>query len=99
MGFVAGCAVGEDSKAKRVYCVDEQDRVVDENQCEEAERHGGFIGGLPFFLLVGGFGGRSFVPGQRIPAQYTSTAQRMNPSDTSARSRAGLAATGKVASG
>jgi hypothetical protein len=101
MGFLAACGTdsNDENDAQRVYCVDEQDQVVDEDQCEEAERHGGFIGGLPFFFLLGGFGGNTYATGQRIPSQYTGGATRINPSDTNARSRAGLPSNGKVTSG
>jgi hypothetical protein len=99
MGFLTGCGGGGDNEAREVYCVDEQDKVVDDSQCEEAERHGGFVGGLPFFFLLGGFGGNRYSVGQRIPTQYTGAATRMNPSDSAARARNGLPSTGKVASG
>ena len=101
MGWLTACGTGgeDDNEAREVYCVDEQDQVVDDDQCEEAERHGGFVGGLPFFFLLGGFGGNRFSPGQTIPRQYTGAATRLNPSDSSARSRAGMPSTGKVASG
>jgi hypothetical protein len=101
MGWLTACGTGgeDDNGAREVYCVDEQDQVVDDDQCEEAERHGGFIGGLPFFFLLGGFGGNRYSVGQRIPAQYTGAATRVNPSDSSARSRNGLPRTGTVASG
>jgi hypothetical protein len=105
MGFLAACGAGdagsndEDAEAREVYCVDEQDQVVDDDQCEEAERHGGFVGGLPFFFLMGGFGGNRYNVGQRIPAQYTGAATRVNPADGGARSRNGLPPAGKVASG
>jgi hypothetical protein len=101
IGFLAGCGAGggDDKDAREVYCVDEQDQVVDEKQCEEAERHGGFVGGLPFFFLLGGFGGNRYSVGQRIPAQYTGSATRVNPSDSTARSRNGLPGSGRVASG
>jgi hypothetical protein len=98
MGFLTGCGGGE-NEAREVYCVDQQDKVVDDSQCEEAERHGGFVGGLPFFFLLGGFGGNRYSVGQQIPAQYTGAATRMNPSDSAARARNGLPGTGKVASG
>ncbi|WP_138734338.1 hypothetical protein [Modestobacter excelsi] len=101
MGWLTACGTGgnDDNEAREVYCVDEQDRVVDDDQCEEAERHGGFVGGLPFFFLLGGFGGNRYGVGQTIPRQYTGAATRVNPSDSSARSRAGMPSTGKVASG
>jgi hypothetical protein len=100
MGFLAACGSGDDENdAHRVYCVDEQDKVVNDDQCEEAERHGGFVGGLPFFFLVGGFGGNRYSVGQSIPRQYTTAANRVNPSDSTARRSAGLPNTGKVASG
>lgn len=102
IGFLAGCGAGggdDDTDAHEVYCVDEQDTVVDDSQCEEAERHGGFVGGLPFFFLLGGFGGNRYGAGQRIPAQYTGAATRVNPSDSAARARNGLPRTGTVASG
>ena len=100
MGWLTACGTGNDeNEAREVYCVDEQDQVVDDSQCEEAERHGGFVGGLPFFFLLGGFGGNRYSVGQRIPSQYTGAATRVNPSHSSARSRSGLPSSGKVSSG
>ena len=101
MGWLTACGTGQDDNgAREVYCVDEQDNVVDESQCEDAERHGGVgLGGLPFFFLLGNFGGNRYSVGQRIPQQYTTAGTRVNPSDTAARSRSGLPSSGKVTSG
>ena len=104
MGLLTACGAGggeyeNENEAREVYCVDEQDNVVDDEQCEEAERNGGFIGGLPFFFLLGNFGGNRYGVGQRIPQQYTGQATRVNPSDTTARSRNGLPSNGRVTSG
>ena len=103
MGWLTACGTGgedeNENEAREVYCVDEQDQVVDDEQCEEAERNGGFVGGVPFFFLLGGFGGNRYSVGQTIPRQYTGAATRVNPSDTSARSRSGLPSSGKVSSG
>jgi hypothetical protein len=100
MGFLAACGTDdEEQEAQVVYCVDEQDQVVDEDECEEAERSGGYVGGFPYFFILGGFGGNRYTVGQRIPQQYTGAATRINPSDTSARSRYGLPGSGRVTSG
>jgi hypothetical protein len=100
MGFMTGCGSGaEDTDAERVYCVDEQDRVVDEDECERAERSGGFVGGLPFFFLLSSFGGNRYAPGQVIPQRYTQGAQRIGVGDTTARRNAGLPDRGRVTSG
>ena len=98
MGFLAGCGT-DDRDAERVYCVDQQDKVVDDDQCERAERGGGFVGGLPFFFLVGGFGGNRYSSGQVIPSRYSGGAQRFGVADTTARRNAGLPGSGKVTSG
>lgn len=100
MGWLTACGTGDDeNEAREVYCVDEQDQVVDDDQCEEAERHGGFVGGLPFFFLVGGFGGNRYSVGQRIPSTYTGAATRVNPSDSTARRNSGMPSSGRVSSG
>lgn len=94
-GFLAACGAGEDQQA---YCADEDGNVVDEDRCDDDGRDGGGL----FFLYVGGFGGHSYGPGDRIPREYRSgsgAATRIRPGDGAARERAGLSRSGKVSNG
>src|SRR4051812_49770652 len=80
MGWLTACGSGEnDNGAREVYCVDEQDQVVDDDQCEEAERNGGFVGGLPFFFLLGGVRGQPDSGGETLPPPYTRAATPGEP--------------------
>jgi hypothetical protein len=92
-GFMAGCgADGEGEEDEQVaYCTDENGEIVDEDLCDDDRVGGG--GGL-FFLYVGGFG-RGLPVGTVLPSGGT----RINPTDSAARQRAGLPATGKVSAG
>ena len=89
-GFLAGCSVGgeEDQVA---YCTDKDGKIVDDKYCDDGYHGPG--AGL-FFLYLGGF--RTGLPlGTVLPRGGT----RINPTDTTARSRAGLPSTGKVSGG
>ena len=99
MGFLTACGQDTAEEEQTAYCVDENDNVVDDDLCDESERNGGFVGGVPYFFFLGSFGGNRYSPGQRIPSTYTSSGTRINPSDSSARSRAGLPSSGRVSSG
>ena len=99
MGFLAACGSDDREQAQRVYCVDQQDKVVDEDECERAERSGGSLGALPFFFLLSSFGGNRYSPGLVIPSRYTQGAQRVGVGDATARRNAGLPSTGRVTSG
>jgi len=73
------------------YCTNEDGEIVDDDYCDDDRGGGG--GGL-FFLYLGGF--RSGLPvGTVLPRGGT----RINPTDTAARQRAGLPATGRVSGG
>ncbi len=92
-GFMAGCGVGggEEEEEQVAYCTDENGEIVDEDYCDDS--YNGPGAGF-FFLYLGGF--RSGLPvGTVLPRGGT----RINPSDSAARQRAGLPATGKVSAG
>ena len=87
-GFMAGCGGGGEEE-QVAYCTDENGEIVDDDYCDD-----GYSGPGLFFLYLGGF--RTGLPvGSRLPAGGT----RIDPRDSSARSRAGLPATGKVTGG
>jgi hypothetical protein len=91
-GFMAGCGVGGQEEEQVAYCTDKDGKIVDEDLCDD-DRGGGLGSGL-FFLYLGGF--RSGLPvGTVLPRGGT----RINPGDTTARSRAGLPSTGRVSAG
>jgi hypothetical protein len=89
-GYLAGCSVGGDDD-QVAYCTDENGEIVDDDYCDD-DYHGPGAG--LFFLYLGGF--RTGLPvGTVLPRGGT----RINPADTTARSRAGLPSTGKVSGG
>jgi hypothetical protein len=91
-GFMAGCGAGGEEEAEQVaYCTDENGEIVDEDYCDDS--YNGPGAGF-FFLYLGGF--RSGLPvGTVLPRGGT----RISPTDTAARQRAGLPASGKVSPG
>jgi hypothetical protein len=90
-GFLAGCGTDDDEQEQVAYCTDEDGEIVDDDYCDDGYRGPG--AGL-FFLYLGGF--RPGLPvGTVLPAGGT----RISPTDTAARQRAGLPATGKVSGG
>ncbi|MCW2741414.1 MAG: hypothetical protein JWR45_1836 [Blastococcus sp.] len=92
-GFMAGCGVGGEEEEQVAYCTDENGKIVDEDLCDDSGG-AGFGGGGLFFLYLGGFG-RGLPVGTVLP----SGGQRINPTDSAARQRAGLPSTGKVSAG
>lgn len=84
---LVGCGSGGSSD-QTAYCVDANNQVVDDSNCDESHGYGG---GLFFLYLAGGgFGRGSYIP-------TTAGGARINPADTSARVNAGLPGTGKAA--
>lgn len=85
-GFLAGCDLGEDQS---VYCVDNDNNVVDDDFCD-TDYHGSGV----FFLYTGVFD-HSYRSGQHLPTGGT----RISAKDSAARANAGLPRSGKVSSG
>jgi hypothetical protein len=90
-GFLAGCGTDDDEQDQVAYCTNEDGEIVDEDLCDDDYRGPG--AGL-FFLYLGGF-----RPGLPVGTVLPSGGTRINPTDTAARQRAGLPASGKVSSG
>lgn len=100
---LSGCgSSGFESSAPEdtVYCVDQDNVVVDEAQCEEesATGHSTHAGGSSLLLwyMVG-----QFTAGQRPGAQLNPAfaSHRVQTTDTAGRTAAGLSATGTVKNG
>ncbi len=87
-GFMAGCGVGQDEE-QVAYCTDEDGNIVDDDYCDD-----GYHGPGLFFLYLG-----AFRPGLPIGTRLPTGGTRIDPRDTTARSRAGLPGTGKVTGG
>jgi hypothetical protein len=77
--FLAGCAEEEET----AYCVDENDRVVENRYCEEEGDRGG-VGVVPFFWYFG-TGGATYTRGQTVPGG----GERIRASDRAALARRG----------
>ena len=91
-GFLAACGTEDEQEQEQVaYCTDEDGEIVDDDYCDDDYRGPG--AGL-FFLYLGGF-----RPGLPVGTVLPSGGTRINPTDSAARQRAGLAATGAVAAG
>ena len=72
---LAFSACGEDETA---YCVDEENRVVDNNECDRVQNNPG--GGFFWLFLAGNrLGGRTPTRGERLPP-----AERIHPSNRAA---------------
>ncbi|MER8025675.1 hypothetical protein [Glutamicibacter protophormiae] len=90
-GFESTSTAPEDT----VYCVDEDNVIVDETQCDDAQQtsahhHGPGIGTALMFFMIGRYAG-GLRPGTKLdPAQST---QRFRSDDAAARSKAGLSGT------
>lgn len=92
-GGVAACDSQGDEET--FYCVDQNDTIVDEDNCDDTRAHGG-VGILPlFFLAHSARYAKGLRPGTKLPPGGTKFAYN----DAAARTAAGLPATGRVANG
>ena len=88
-------ACGPANYASAQYCVDQFGNVEPAYYCNGS----GLYGGHQYFLFVGSVGGHSYHVGQRIGGSYFSGGQRINPSNGTARAKAGLPFSGSVKNG
>jgi hypothetical protein len=89
-GFLAGCGTDEEEQEQVAYCTNEDGEIVDDDFCDDDYRGGGGL----FFLYLG-----AFRPGLPVGSVLPRGGTRINPTDTAARQRAGLPASGKVTGG
>lgn len=95
---LAGCADDqfESTPSDTVYCVDEQNTIVDESLCDDTSTgHSGGGSALAWFL-IGRYAGGLAVGSRLHPAMSTS---RFAASDAAARAAAGLSSSGRVSNG
>lgn len=86
--LLAGAAAGCSRESERtVHCVDDKGKVVNPNLCDGP----GAGGIMPYWLYTSS---NHYPVGSAVPSDWTSS--RISPSDTTARTNAGLPATGKV---
>ena len=88
-GFLAACGTEDEEQEQVAYCTNEAGEIVDDDYCDD-----GYNGGGLFFLYLG-----AFRPGLPVGTVLPGGGTRINPTDTAARQRAGLPATGRVAGG
>jgi hypothetical protein len=88
---LAACGSTDDDE--QVYCVDQNDTVVDDDYCDDGY-HGVRPAGL-FFLAHSARYPRGLQPGAKLPAGGTKFAYN----DTAARTAFGLPSTGRVENG
>lgn len=82
---LVACGSDDEQTDQTVYCVDQNDNVVDDSLCDETSTGSG-----SHFLM---FAAAGYLLGSRLPAGGT----RISPTDRAARAAAGLSATGRAA--
>ena len=82
---LVACGSDDEQTEQTVYCVDQNDTVVDESLCDETSTSSG-----SHFLM---FAAAGYLLGSRLPSGGT----RISPTDQAARSAAGLSSTGRAA--
>lgn len=84
---LAACGSDNDGEDQTAYCVNAENQVVDDSNCDESRGYGG--GSFFLFMAVGGFGRGSYIP--------NNYGTRIDPRNPAARASAGLPATGRAA--
>jgi hypothetical protein len=93
-GGVAACDSQQEDET--FYCVDENDTIVEEDNCDDTRVRTGGVGLLPlFFLAHSSRYPKGLRPGTKVPAGGAKFAYN----DAAARSQWGLPSTGRVANG
>lgn len=89
--FLGGCGTSEPDDV--VYCVDKNNVIVDQDRCDDSS---GTTSNGAFWYMMGRYNS-GLQPGTQLnPAQSTA---RFRSTDTAARTKAGVPATGKIATG
>ncbi len=91
---LGGCSAFDDSPDDVVYCVDADNKVVDDSKCDDSSSSGGVGSNPAFWYLIGRYqGGLS----QGTVLDPSVSKYRVPYNDATARGNAGLSKTGKVA--
>ncbi|GGL18367.1 hypothetical protein [Mangrovihabitans endophyticus] len=91
-GGAAACDNGSDYQDEGFYCADENGVIVDEDYCDD-DYHGPGAGG--FFI----WHSSGYRPGYRVGTKLPAGGSKFAYNDSSARSRFGLPASGKIGNG
>lgn len=89
--FLTGCGAGEPDDA--VYCVDNDNVVVDDNKCDDST---GTHGNGAFWYMMGRYNS-GLTPGTRLDPGLSTA--RFSSTDSAARTKAGFSPTGKISTG
>lgn len=95
---LSGCSAGafESTPTGTVYCVDDQNTIIDPSQCDDTSTHSSSGSHAFTWFLIGRYAG-GLLPGTRLDPSMSSS--RVQTSDSAARAAAGLPRSGSVSNG